>query len=143
MIGDGVNDVLSLKEANLAIAMEGGSKATRSVADIVLLNNSFASLPHTFLEGQRIRNSIQDVLKLFMIRVFCVSMLIFSTGFIGGFIGGTFPLLNKHSAVVTLISVGFPTFCIPIWAKPGILPRRSMIRSLLHFTLPATFSLLL
>ncbi|MDE5096305.1 MAG: HAD-IC family P-type ATPase [Trichodesmium sp. St11_bin5] len=143
MIGDGVNDVLSLKEANLAIAMEGGSKATRSVADIVLLNNSFASLPHTFLEGQRIRNSIQDVLKLFMIRVFCVSILIFSTGFIGGFIGGTFPLLNKHSAVVTLISVGFPTFCIPIWAKPGILPRRSMIRSLLHFTLPATFSLTL
>ncbi|MCL2927539.1 MAG: HAD-IC family P-type ATPase [Trichodesmium sp. St16_bin4-tuft] len=143
MIGDGVNDVLSLKEANLAIAMEGGSKATRSVADIILLNNSFASLPHTFLEGQRIRNSIQDVLKLFMIRVFCVSILIFSTGFIGGFIGGTFPLLNKHSAVVTLISVGFPTFCIPIWAKPGILPRRSMIRSLLHFTLPATFSLTL
>jgi len=143
MIGDGVNDVLSLKEANLAIAMEGGSKATRSVADIVLLKNSFASLPHTFLEGQRIRNGIQDVLKLFMIRVFCVSLLIFATGFIGGFIGGTFPLLNKHSAVVTLISVGFPTFCIPIWSKPGILPRRSMARSLLHFTLPATFTLTL
>ncbi|MGK7919045.1 MAG: HAD-IC family P-type ATPase [Trichodesmium sp.] len=143
MIGDGVNDVLSLKEANLAIAMEGGSKATRSVADIVLLQNSWASLPHTFLEGQRIRNGIQDVLKLFMVRVFCVSLLIFATGFIGGFIGGTFPLLNKHSAVVTLISVGFPTFCIPIWAKPGILPRRSMVRSLLHFTLPATLTLTL
>ena len=143
MIGDGVNDVLSLKEANLAIAMEGGSKATRSVADIVLLKNSFASLPHTFLEGQRIQNGIQDVLKLFMIRVFCFNLLIFATGFIGGFIGGTFPLLNKHSAVVTLISVGFPTFCIPIWAKPGILPRRSMVRSLLHFTLPATLTLTL
>lgn len=139
MIGDGVNDVLSLKEANLAIAMEGGSKATRSVADIVLLQNSWASLPHTFLEGQRIRNGIQDVLKLFMIRVFCVSLLIFATGFVGG----TFPLLNKHSAVVTLISVGFPSFCIPLWAKPGILPRRSLVRSLLHFTLPATLTLTL
>ncbi|MDJ0555460.1 MAG: HAD-IC family P-type ATPase [Microcoleaceae cyanobacterium MO_207.B10] len=139
MIGDGVNDVLSLKEANLAIAMEGGSKATRSVADIVLLKNSFGSLPHTFLEGQRIRNGIQDVLKLFMIRVFCVSLLIFATGFVGG----TFPLLNKHSAVVTLISVGFPSFCIPLWAKPGILPRRSLVRSLLHFTLPATLTLTL
>ncbi|MCL2934571.1 MAG: HAD-IC family P-type ATPase [Trichodesmium sp. MAG_R03] len=143
MIGDGVNDVLSLKEANLAIAMESGSKATRSVADIVLLKNSFASLPHTFLEGQRIQNGIQDVLKLFMIRVFCFNLLIFATGFIGGFIGGTFPLLNKHSAVVTLISVGFPTVCIPIWAKPGILPRRSIVRSLLHFTLPATLTLTL
>ncbi len=139
MIGDGVNDVLSLKEANLAIAMEGGSKATRSVADIVLLKNSFGSLPHTFLEGQRIRNGIQDVLKLFMIRVFCVSLLIFSTGFVGN----TFPLLNKHSAVVTLISVGFPSFCIPLWAKPGMLPRRSLVRSLLHFTLPATLTLTL
>ena len=139
MIGDGVNDVLSLKEANLAIAMEGGSKATRSVADIVLLKNSFGSLPHTFLEGQRIRNGIQDVLKLFMIRVFCVSLLIFATGFVGG----TFPLLNKHSAVVTLISVGFPSFCIPLWAKPGMLPRRSLVRSLLHFTLPATLTLTL
>ncbi|NEP85585.1 MAG: HAD-IC family P-type ATPase [Okeania sp. SIO2C2] len=139
MIGDGVNDVLSLKEANLAIAMEGGSKATRSVADIVLLKNSFGSLPHTFLEGQRIRNGIQDVLKLFMIRVFCVTLLIFATGFVGG----TFPLLNKHSAVVTLISVGFPSFCIPLWAKSGMLPRRSLVRSLLHFTLPATLSLTL
>lgn len=139
MIGDGVNDVLSLKEANLAIAMESGSKATRSVADIVLLKNSFGSLPYTFLEGQRIRNGIQDVLKLFMIRVFCVTLLIFATGFVGG----TFPLLNKHSAVVTLISVGFPTFCIPFWAKPGMLPRRSMMRSLLHFTLPTTLTLTL
>jgi cation-transporting ATPase E len=139
MIGDGVNDVLCLKEANLAIAMESGSKATRSVADIVLLKNSFGSLPYTFLEGQRIRNGIQDVLKLFMTRVFCVTLLIFATGFVGG----TFPMLNKHSAVVTLISVGFPTFCIPLWAKPGILPRRSMMRSLLHFTLPASLSLTL
>ncbi|MEB3339489.1 HAD-IC family P-type ATPase [Okeania sp.] len=139
MIGDGVNDVLSLKEANLAIAMAGGSKATRSVADIVLLKNSFGSLPHAFLEGQRIRNGIQDVLKLFMIRVFCVSILIFATGFVGG----TFPLLNKHSAVVTLVSVGFPSFFIPLWAKPGVLPRRSLVRALLHFTLPATLTLTL
>lgn len=139
MIGDGVNDVLSLKEANLAIAMEGGSKATRGVADIVLLKNSFGSLPHTFLEGQRIRNGIQDVLKLFMIRVFCVSLLIFATGFVGG----TFPLLNKHSAIVTLISVGFPSFCLPLWAKSGMMPRRSLVRSLLHFTLPATLTLTL
>ncbi|MGK7905078.1 MAG: HAD-IC family P-type ATPase [Hormoscilla sp.] len=137
MIGDGVNDVLSLKQANLAIAMESGSKATRNVADIVLLKDSFGTLPYTFLEGQRIRNGIQDVMKLFMVRLFSVTLLIFSTGLVSF----TFPLLNKHSAVVTILGLAWPSFSIPLWAKPGHLPQRSMMRSLLHFTLPATLSL--
>ncbi|GAB4377948.1 MAG: HAD-IC family P-type ATPase [Elainellaceae cyanobacterium] len=140
MIGDGVNDVLSLKQAHLAIAMESGSKATRSVADIVLLKDSFGSLPPAFLEGQRIRNGIQDVLKLFLIRTFCVTLLIFATAIVTD----NFPLQNKQSAIVALIGVGFPTMCIPIWAKPGLLPRRSsMVRSMLHFVIPATLTLTL
>jgi cation-transporting P-type ATPase E len=137
MIGDGVNDLLSLKQANLAIAMESGSKATRGVADIVLLKDSFGALPRAFLEGQRIRNGIQDVLKLFMIRTFCVTLLIFATAIVTD----SFPLQNKQSAVVSLIGVGFPTMFIPIWAKPGLLPRRSMVRSILHFVIPATLTL--
>jgi len=139
MIGDGVNDVLSLKRANLAIAMESGSKATRGVADIVLLKDSFAALPYTFLEGQRIRNGIFDVLKLFLVRVFCVTLLIFATAIVTD----SFPLENKQSALVSLIGVGLPTICIPIWAKPGILPRRSMVQSMLHFTIPATLTITL
>lgn len=139
MIGDGVNDVLSLKQANLAIAMESGSKATRSVADIVLLKDSFGALPRAFLEGQRIRNGIQDVLKLFLVRTFCVTLLIFATAIVTD----SFPLQNKQSAIVALIGVGFPTMCIPIWAKPGLLPRRSMVRSMLHFVIPATLTLTL
>ncbi|MCU0566798.1 MAG: HAD-IC family P-type ATPase [Oculatellaceae cyanobacterium Prado106] len=139
MIGDGVNDLLSLKQANLAIAMESGSKATRGVADIVLLKDSFGALPRAFLEGQRIRNGIQDVLKLFMIRTFCVTLLIFATAIVTD----SFPLQNKQSAVVALLGVGFPTMFIPIWAKPGLLPRRSMVRSILHFVIPATLTLTL
>jgi cation-transporting ATPase E len=140
MIGDGVNDVLSLKQANLGIAMESGSKATRGVADIVLLKDSFAALPHAFLEGQRIRNSIRDVLSLFMVRVFCVTLLIFATAMVTE----GFPLVNKHAAIVTLIGVGLPTVVLPIWAKPGVVSkRRSMVRSLLHFTVPATLTLTL
>lgn len=137
MIGDGVNDVLSLKQANLAIAMASGSKATRSVADIVLLKDSFGALPRAFLEGQRIRNGIQDVLKLFLVRTFCVTLLIFATSIVTD----SFPLQNKQSAIVALIGVGFPSMCIPIWAKPGLLPRRSMVRSMLHFVVPATLTL--
>jgi cation-transporting P-type ATPase E len=137
MIGDGVNDVLSLKQANLAIAMASGSKATRSVADIVLLKDSFGALPRAFLEGQRIRNGIQDVLKLFLVRTFCVTLLIFATSIVTD----SFPLQNKQSAIVALIGVGFPSMCIPIWARPGLLPRRSMVRSMLHFVVPATLTL--
>ena len=136
-MGDGVNDVLALKQANLGIAMESGSKATRNAADIVLLKDSFASLPHTFLEGQRIRNGIQDVLKLFMVRVFVVTLIILAAGQVLG----TFPLLNKHSAIVTIVGVGCPTMFMPIWAKTGQFARRSVLRSLLHFTLPATLSM--
>jgi cation-transporting ATPase E len=139
MIGDGVNDVLSLKQAHLAIAMESGSKATRAVADMVLLKDSFGALPRAFIEGQRIRNGIQDVLKLFLVRTFCVTLLIFATSIVTN----SFPLQNKQSAIVSLIGVGFPTMCIPVWAKPGILPRRSMVRSMLHFVVPATLTLTL
>ena len=137
MIGDGVNDVLALKQANLAIAMESGSKATRSVADIVLLKDSFAALPHTFLEGQRIRNGIQDVMKLFLVRTFCVTLLVFATAIVAD----SFPLQNKQSAIVALIGVGFPTMFIPVWAKAGAIPRRSMVRGILHFVIPATLTL--
>jgi cation-transporting ATPase E len=129
MTGDGVNDVLSLKQANLAIAMESGSKATRGVADIVLRKDSFGALPHTFLEGQKIRNGIQDAMKLFLVRNFCVTLLIFATAIVTD----SFPLQNKHSAIVALLGVGFPTMFIPIWAKPGAIPRRSMVRSMLHY----------
>lgn len=139
MTGDGVNDVLSLKRANLAIAMESGSRATRGVADIVLLKDSFAALPHTFLEGQRIRNGIQDVMKLFMVRVFCVTLLIFATAIVTD----SFPMENKQSALVSLLGAGLPTIFIPIWAKPGKPRHRSLVRSLLNFTLPATLTLTL
>lgn len=137
MIGDGVNDVLSLKQANLAIAMESGSKATRAVADIVLLKDSFGALPHTFSEGQRIRNGILDLMKLFMVRTACVTLLIFATAIVTD----TFPLENKQSAFISLIGVGLPTMCIPIWAKPGAKLSYSLVRSLLHFVVPATLSL--
>lgn len=138
MIGDGVNDVLSLKQASLGIAMESGSKATRSVADIVLLKDSFAALPSAFLEGQRIRNGIRDSLALFIVRVMCVALLIFSIGMVTD----SFPLVNKHSALLAMFGVGLPTAVFPIWAKPGeVQKQRSLIRSLLHFTIPATLTM--
>jgi cation-transporting P-type ATPase E len=140
MIGDGVNDILSLKQASLGIAMESGSKATRGVADIILLKDSFSALPFAFLEGQRIRNGIRDSLALFIVRVFCVALLIFSTGMVAD----SFPLINKHSALLAMFGVGLPTAVFPIWAKAGAAQKhKSMVRSLLHFTVPATLTMTL
>jgi len=68
MTGDGVNDVLALKHAKLSIAMQSGTPATRGVADIVLLGDAFSALPEAFLEGQRIMNSMGDVLRLYLTR---------------------------------------------------------------------------
>ena len=136
MIGDGVNDVLSLKKANLGIAMQGGSAATRGVADIVLLNDSFSALPPAFLEGQRIINGMMDILRLFLTRAIYFALLIIATSVIG--IG--FPYVPKHATLVMLFTVGIPTFALAAWARPGPVPRFSLIRSMTHFVFPAAFS---
>ena len=136
MIGDGVNDVLSLKQANLGIAMQSGSQATRSVADIVLLNDSFASLPLAFNEGRRILSGMQDILKIFLTRVVYVALLILSTGLIGGF-----PFEPKQSSLLALWTVGIPTVARAAWAKPARPVRRNLVRSLMYFVLPAAISI--
>jgi cation-transporting ATPase E len=136
MIGDGVNDVLSLKKANLGIAMQGGSAATRGVADMVLLNDSFSALPPAFLEGQRIINGMKDILRLFLTRAIYFALLIIATSVIG--IG--FPYVPKHATLVMLFTVGIPTFALAAWARPGPVPRFSLIRSVIHFVFPAAIS---
>jgi cation-transporting ATPase E len=137
MTGDGVNDVLSLKQANLSIAMESGSQITRSVADIVLLKDTFAALPHAFLEGQRIRNGVQDVVDLFVVRIFTFVLLILAVELVTG----TFPLSIRHNAVITTLVVGIPSIGAALWAKAGQPHQRSLIRATLHFSLPATLTM--
>ena len=83
MIGDGVNDVLSLKKSNLAVAMASGSQATRSVADIVLTDDSFAALAPAVEEGQRIINGMFDILSLFLARITTMGLIILSSLVIG------------------------------------------------------------
>ena len=80
MTGDGVNDVLSLKKANIGIAMESGSSATQSVAGMVLLGDSFAVMPKAVTEGQRIAASIQNILKTYMVTVFAMLLLVVALG---------------------------------------------------------------
>jgi len=136
MTGDGVNDVLSLKKANLGIAMESGSQATRNVADIVLLKDSFSSLPHAFREGQRIRHGMQDILSLFLSRVLYIALLIMLILMIG-----EFPVVPKQVSILTLLTVGIPTLVMAIWAYPQTSIEKGLGHSLWQFVLPAAITI--
>jgi cation-transporting ATPase E len=135
MIGDGVNDVLSLKQAHLGVAMQSGSQATRGVADIVLLNDSFAVLPSAFREGQRIIHGMQDIVRLFLTRTFYVTLLILGAAIVGV----AFPVTPKHNSILALLSVGIPTLALAAWARPATSPR-SLLHSVSHFVFPASFT---
>jgi cation-transporting ATPase E len=135
MMGDGVNDVLSLKKANLGIAMNSGSAAARGVADIILLNDSFAALPPAFLEGQRIVNGMRDILRLFLTRALIVALLILSLAVVG--VG--FPFVPTHVSLLTLFTVGLPTLSLATWARPAQ-SKQGLFRSVLTFVLPAAIS---
>ncbi len=132
MIGDGVNDVLSLKKANLAIAMGSGSQATRGVADLVLMGDSFAAVAQAVGEGQRILNGMQDILKLFMTRIATVGLVVVSS-----LVVGAFPIELRNASALTVFTVGIPSALLAVWAQPGRRVRDSLGRTLARFVVPA------
>ncbi len=136
MIGDGVNDVLSLKRAQIGIAMQSGSQATRGVADIILLNDSFAALPSAFNEGQRIVMGMLDIIRLFLSRVVYQTLIVVAIAIIG--LG--FPITPVHQSLLSLITVGLPTLGLAAWSHPGKPPLGSL-RTVLRFIIPAGISI--
>jgi cation-transporting ATPase E len=136
MTGDGVNDVLALKRANLGIAMHSGSQATRNVADMVLINDSFGVLPEAFLEGQRIMSGIEDILRLYLTRIFYLGILIAAIGFVGA----GFPFTPRQNAIISVITLSIPGFCLALWARPNPIVHVSLIRKLAHFIIPAAIT---
>jgi cation-transporting ATPase E len=131
MTGDGVNDVLSLKRSNLAIAMGSGSQATRGVADLILIEDGFAALASAIGEGQRILNGMQDILRVFLTRILSLGMLIVSALVIG-----FFPVDLRNASVITLFTVGIPTALLAIWARPGRQPMETLQQTLARFVVP-------
>jgi cation-transporting P-type ATPase E len=133
MIGDGVNDVISLKRANVGIAMQGGSQAARAVADMILLKDSFGALPWAFQEGQRIFNGMQDILRIFMVRIMSKALLIGAVGFLGGF-----AFQPRQASLLSFFSAGIPAIALAAFAKPGKSNRDRVLYDLMRFVLPAT-----
>ncbi len=132
MIGDGVNDVIALKQANVSIAMNGGSQAARGVADLVLLDDSFEALPYAFREGQRILNGMNDILRMFMVRIFSKAAVIGVVTAAGGF-----PFTPRQASMLSFIAAGIPAVAFATWAQPGPVPKTSLFRRLARFVLPA------
>lgn len=137
MTGDGVNDVLALKKADLSIAMESGSQATRNVADILLLKDSFSSLPYGLIEGQKIRSSLQNVFKIYLTRVIYLIMIIIAVSIIGL----PFPLSVKQNALVATLAAGLPALFITIWSKPSLASEKSLFKSVLNYVVPASLTM--
>jgi cation-transporting ATPase E len=138
MVGDGVNDILSLRRANLGIAMESGSAAARGVADLVLLGDRFGVLPKAVIEGQRIVAAMEATLVLLLSRTFYVLLIIAGAAIVGL----PFPLTPRQNSVLAFATVGIPLIVLAIWVPPRRLPR-SLLAETLRVSIPVSFAVVL
>jgi cation-transporting P-type ATPase E len=134
MTGDGVNDVLALKDADIGVAMGSGSSASRAVAQIVLLDNKFATLPYVVGEGRRVIGNIERVSNLFLTKtVYSVLLAIFVglAGLASKLFGSDpllFPFQPIHVTIAAWFTIGIPAFILSLApnnerAHPGFVRR--------------------
>ena len=141
MTGDGVNDVLALTRADLGVAMGSGSGATRAVAKIVLMDDSFATLPHVVAEGRRVLGNVERVASLFLTKTVYAMLLSTATALVGfaavaGLQGLRFPFLPRHLTLISTLTIGVPAFVLALGPShqrvgPGFVSR------VLRFAIPS------
>ncbi|MFD9377101.1 cation-translocating P-type ATPase [Streptomyces sp. NPDC059999] len=124
MTGDGVNDVLALKDADIGVSMGSGSEATRAVAQIVLLNNSFSTLPSVVAEGRRVIGNITRVATLFLTKT--VYSVLLAVLVVCSQV--EYPFLPRHLTLLSTLTIGIPAFFLALApnkerAKPHFVKR--------------------
>jgi len=124
MTGDGVNDVLALKDANCGVAMASGSEATRGVAQLVLMDSNFSAMPAVVAEGRRVINNIERVASLFLAKTAYSVVL----SVITGIVAVAYPLRPIHLSILSWFTIGVPAFFLALERNDervteGFLPR--------------------
>ncbi|MFE6827076.1 HAD-IC family P-type ATPase [Streptomyces sp. NPDC057690] len=131
MTGDGVNDVLALKDADIGVAMGSGSEATRAVAQIVLLNNSFATLPSVVAEGRRVIGNITRVATLFLVKtVYSVLLALLVVCW-----QVEYPFLPRHLTLLSTLTIGIPAFFLAL-APNRERARPHFVRRVMRYSIP-------
>ncbi|MCQ2079481.1 MAG: HAD-IC family P-type ATPase, partial [archaeon] len=115
MVGDGINDVRSIKKAQVGVAVQSGSGAARGVADMVLMNDDFKAIPRAIIEGKRTVSGMRDILRLYITRNFVIAMLVL----VLLLILQRCPLLPIQNTAYALFTVSFASFLMTLWAKPS------------------------
>jgi cation-transporting ATPase E len=134
MTGDGVNDALALKDADIGIAMGNGAPATRAVAQIVLLDGRFSTMPGVVAEGRRVIANIERVANLFVTKTVYAMLLALAVGFARW----PYPFLPRHLTIVSTLTIGVPAFFLALAPnlrryQPGFITR------VLKFAIPCGF----
>jgi cation-transporting P-type ATPase E len=132
MTGDGVNDVLALKDADIGIAMGSGASASRAVAKLVLLDGNFAVLPRVVAEGRRVINNVERVANLFLTKTIYSMLLALATGIVGL----PFPFLPRHLTLIGSLTIGVPGFMLAL-APNRELAHSGFVSRVLQFAVPA------
>ncbi|MGW0842032.1 HAD-IC family P-type ATPase [Streptomyces sp. NPDC002787] len=131
MTGDGVNDVLALKDADIGVSMGSGSEATRAVAQIVLLNNSFATLPSVVAEGRRVIGNITRVATLFLVKtVYSVLLAILVVCW-----QVEYPFLPRHLTLLSTLTIGVPAFFLAL-APNKERAKPHFVRRVMRYSIP-------
>ena len=124
MTGDGVNDALALKDADIGIAMGSGASATRAVAQIVLLDGQFAAMPGVVAEGRRVIANVERVANLFVTKTVYAMLLAIAVGVARW----PYPFLPRHLTIISSLTIGIPAFFLALGPNlrryhPGFVPR--------------------
>ena len=132
MIGDGVNDVKSLKTAQVGVALESGSGAARGVADMVLVNDNFAALPKALVEGRRTVSGMRDILKIYLTRNFALAIMFIAIYVFLGYL----PMIPIQNTYYAFVSVTIMAFFMTVFAKPDD-NKNLILPDVLRFCLPS------
>ena len=132
MTGDGVNDVLALKEADCSVAMASGSEVACQVSQVVLMNSNFASMPSVVMEGRRVINNIERAAALFLVK----NIFSFLLALISLFFTLPYPVTPAQLSLVSTLTIGIPSFVLALEPNDSLVKGR-FLPNVIYRALPA------